>query len=243
LLHGSANGAGSWRTVATALTQAGKEVFCPDLVGYGKAPKASDAYSIDEEIAHLVAELDRQWIDRFHLVAHSLGSMMGLHARRVLGARVARLTLLDPVVVSILRVPGEEAALAEMEAQYHRFMDALPDQAAAARAFVEHWSGPGTWDVLGDKVHAILAGLAPKLRVEMTAARTDRTPLSSLAEAPPESTTVVVGENTLVAPRAVGRLLAGALGGKTIVVPGARHMLPITHPGAVVEAVLANEPS
>ncbi len=46
----------------------------------------------------------------------------------MLGARVARLTLLDPVVVSILRVPGEEAALAEMEAQYQRFMDALPDQ-------------------------------------------------------------------------------------------------------------------
>jgi pimeloyl-ACP methyl ester carboxylesterase len=242
LVHGSANGAGSWRPVATALERAGKRVFSPDLLGYGSAPKASDSYGIAEEVAHLVREIDDQGIGTLHLAAHSLGCMMGLHARRVLGPRVRTLTLIDPVIVSVLRVPGEEAAFAEMEAQYQRFMAALPDPVAAARTFVEHWSGAGTWDALGEKARTIIASVAPKLRVEMLAARTDRTPLPALAESPP-ATTVVVGEETLVAPRAVARLLANALGGRTVVVPGARHMIPITHPAGVVAAILEGDRS
>jgi hypothetical protein len=68
------------------------------------------------------------------------------------------MTLIDPVVVSVLRDQGEEAGYAEMEAQYQRFMGSLPDQTKAARVFVEHWSGKGAWELdwgtraLGDHV-------------------------------------------------------------------------------------------
>src|SRR5206468_4965051 len=40
-----------------------------------------------------------------------------------------------------------------------------------------------------------------------------------------------------VAPRAVARLLGHALEATTIVVPGAAHTIPMTHPQAVVDAV------
>ncbi len=59
---------------------------------------------------------------------------MGLHLRRALGSCVTRMTLIDPVVVSVLRDQGEEASYAEMEAQYQRFMGSLPDQTKAARS-------------------------------------------------------------------------------------------------------------
>jgi predicted alpha/beta hydrolase family esterase len=51
---------------------------------------------------------------RARRVAHSLGSLMGLHLRRELGARVTRMTLIEPVLVSVLRERGEDAAYAEM---------------------------------------------------------------------------------------------------------------------------------
>lgn len=234
LLHGSANGAYSWGPVRQAL--AGREVYAPDMLGYGASPAPSERYGIGEEVAHLVGRIDARGYAAVHLVAHSLGAMFGLHLRRALGGLVTRLTLIDPVVVSVLRAPGEDEGFAEMEAQYQRFMGKMPDHAAAARVFVEHWSGAGAWDAIGDRARAVLTALAPKVGLEMVATRDDRTLLAELA-GPPLPTTVLVGERTRVAPRATARLLAGALRAETVVVPGAGHMIPLTHAAAVVAAV------
>jgi pimeloyl-ACP methyl ester carboxylesterase len=236
LLHGSANGSYSWGPVRGALVASGASVFAPDMLGYGKAPSPSDGYGIQEEVAHLERQIDLQGITTLHLVAHSLGAMFGLHLRRALGDRVTRMTLIDPVVVSILRTPGEEAAYDEMEAQYQRFMKALPDQAAAARVFVEHWSGSGAWESIGERARSVIASLAPKVRLEMIATRTDTTRLPFFADAAPP-TAILLGEATLVAPRATARLLAEALPAAVHIVPGAGHMIPLTHPGAVTSAI------
>ena len=100
---------------------------------------------------------------------------MGLHLRRALGSRVTRMTLIDPVVVNVLRDQGEEASYAEMEEQYQRFMGGLPDQTKAARVFVEHWSGKGAWESIGERARSVITSLVPKLRLEMISARCDTT--------------------------------------------------------------------
>src|SRR5215475_2730497 len=193
LLQGSANGSYSWGPVQRALISAGERVVAPDMLGYGKAPPPSGAWSIDEETEHLRRSLEPAPGDGLHLVAHSLGSMFGLYLLRALGPRVTRLTLIDPVLVSVLREMGEADAFAEIEAQYQRFMGCLPDAAGAARAFVEHWSGPGSWDAIGDGARAAIAALVPKVRLEMIAARSDTTPLAALARSRPP-TTILLGE-------------------------------------------------
>jgi pimeloyl-ACP methyl ester carboxylesterase len=248
LLHGSAMGSASWDPVARSLVSSGATVVAPDLLGYGGAPRPTSRYGICEEVAHLVRELGLRpcsckgtvyavgHIGTFHVVAHSLGALIALHLRRALGARVTRMTLVDPLVVSVLRERGEDAAYAEMEDQYQSFMSLSADPGEAARFFVDHWSGIGAWDVMGKHGRAMVTSLVPKLRLEMTATRSDRATLAWLAESPPP-TTILVGENTLVAPRAVARVLAAALGATTVVVPGAGHLIPITHPQAVVDAV------
>jgi pimeloyl-ACP methyl ester carboxylesterase len=53
----------------------------------------------------------------------------------------------------------------------------------------------------------------------------------------PSDDPVALGERTLFAPRAVAPQLAPALEATTVVVPGAAHMIPLTHPQAVVDAV------
>ena len=92
-----------------------------------------------------------QGIGVFHLVTHSLGAFFGLHLRLAVGSRVARLTLIDPVVVSVLRVPQEEDALRETQTLDDRFMCASPDHGAAARLSAEHWSVRRRVDALSEK--------------------------------------------------------------------------------------------
>src|SRR5213594_4761340 len=210
LLHGSATGSSSWDSVAGSLVSSGASVFAPDMLGYGQSPAPTSAYGIEEEVAHLVRLLDLQHVGALHLVTHSLGSLIGLHLRRALGARVTRMTLVDPVVVSVLRECGENDAYAEMEEQYQRFMSLSADHEAAAHYFVDHWGGAGAWDSMGSRGRTTVRSLVPTLRLEMTATRSDTATLGWLAESPPP-TTILVGERTLLAPRAVARLLAPAL--------------------------------
>src|SRR5437667_8375046 len=82
---------------------------------------------------------------------------------------------------------------------------------------------------MGTRGRAMVTSLVPKLRLEMTATQSDTATLAWLAESPPP-TTILIGEKTLLAPRAVARLLGAALEATTVMVPGAAHMIPITHP-------------
>lgn len=239
LLHGSANGSHSWGPVERTLVSRGAMVVAPDMLGYGHAHPPSEVWNLDEETEHLKRSLEPVHGEPIHLVAHSLGATFGLYLLRALGPRVARMTLIDPVVVSVLRHTGEDDGYAEMEEQYQRFMGLLPDPAAAARAFVEHWSGTGSWERIGDKARAAITALVPKMRLEMIAARSDTTKLQDLVESPPP-TAILVGERTRIAPRATARQLARAFNAATTVVPGAGHMIPLTHPAAVVAAILAS---
>src|SRR5262245_10071822 len=122
LLHGGATGSSSWNPVARALVSSGASVFAPDMLGYGASPAPTSSYAIAEEVAHLTRLLGLQsrscngtiyavgFGGTFHLVTHSLGALIGLHLRRALGARVTRMTLVDPVVVSVLRECVEDDA-------------------------------------------------------------------------------------------------------------------------------------
>jgi pimeloyl-ACP methyl ester carboxylesterase len=154
--------------------------------------------------------LDRPQNGTIHLVTHSLGSLIGLHLRRALGSRVTRMTLIEPVMVSVLRERHEDAAYAEMGEQYQRFMSLSDDHEAAAAFFVNHWSGAGAWESIGKRGHDLVASLVPKLRLEMIATRSDTTKLAWFSESPCP-TIILVGEKTLLAPRAAARQLQSSL--------------------------------
>lgn len=244
LLHGSANGASSWSRVHKALVAAGHDVVVPEMLGYGAA-QPSAHWNLDEELDHLARAVGGA---PFHLVTHSLGTLFGLHLRRRLGPQVTRLTLVEPFFVQPLREAGDtpegRAAAAEATGQYEAFGDrfARGDVDACAEGFVDHWNGPGFWRALPDKAKAAIRATVPKVRKEMITTVEDTTPTSTLlAQAPP--TTILVGNRTKLAPPVVARVIAGLVphraGGPIVVVDGATHLLPVTHPQAVVDAVTA----
>lgn len=241
LLHGSANASYSWSPVRRGLMAAGKTVFTPDMLGYGAAPSVSASYDMAEEVAFLQRWLDQEKVPDFHLVSHSLGSMYALHLRRAVGSRVRRLTLIDPFMVSVLREARDEAAFAEMDQAMQTFQRLLPDAAAAAQSFVEHWGGPLAWTSIGDRARSVITSLVPKVLLEMKLAREDTSTTPWFAEAAPP-TTILVGERTRLAPRAVAKHLAEAFHATCLTVPGAGHMIPLTHPSWLVQALLRENP-
>jgi hypothetical protein len=112
------------------------------------------------------------------------------------------MTIVESVVVSILRERGEEAGAAEMEKQYQRFMSLTKlgrrgvelrpvERGRGVRRrttprrprkfFVEHWSGPGAWDVMGRRGRATVTALVPKLRLEIPMTRSDAATLAWLS--------------------------------------------------------------
>jgi pimeloyl-ACP methyl ester carboxylesterase len=236
LLHGMGAASSSWNAVTSPLVASGRSIFAPDLLGYGQSPAPSSSYGIEEEVAHLVRLLDARNIDALHLVAHSYGCLIGLYLRNALDTRVKRLTLIEPIIVSVLRESGEDKAGAEMEDQYQRFMNLSADHDAAAQFFIDNWGDAGASDSMGKRMRAALASCVPKMRQEMTATRSGTAKIAWLAQSPPP-TTILVGERTLLPPRVVARRLASAFAAAVIVVPGAGHMIPMTHPGAVVDAI------
>src|SRR5258705_5034924 len=89
---------------------------------------------------------------------------------------------------------------------------------------------------MGRRGRATVAALVPKPGLEMPMTRSDAATLAWLSDSPPP-TTILLGEKTLTAPRAVARQLGPALNAMTVVIPGASHMIPLTHPQAVIGAV------
>ncbi len=94
----------------------------------------------------------------------------------------------------------------------------------------------GAWDLIGERARSVITSLVPKVRLETITARSDATGLEFFAESPPP-TTILIGEKTLVAPLATARQLEPVLQAKTLIVPGAAHMIPLTHAAAVVDTV------
>jgi pimeloyl-ACP methyl ester carboxylesterase len=135
-------------------------VIALDLHGYGNGPEwvGGAAFSLDREVA-LLDDLVDTLDGRVHLVGHSYGGAVAIAAAQTFGRRIASLTVYEPVIFSALfaRTADRAATLevccliAEIQRAY-----LCGDLFAAARRFIDYWSGAGAWDAIPlEKKHAL----------------------------------------------------------------------------------------
>ncbi len=76
LLHGFPDSSGLWRHQVPALAEAGFKVIVPDLRGYGRSDKPTDAkaYTMDLLVGDVLAVIDAAGADRAHVVGHDWGA-------------------------------------------------------------------------------------------------------------------------------------------------------------------------
>jgi pimeloyl-ACP methyl ester carboxylesterase len=107
------------------------------------------------------------------------------------------------------------------------------DRDAAARIFIDYWTGPGGWDRTSVDRKPAMALSIVNVRRWAHALFTEPTPLSMLAKLPMPVLVMTGSASTAPAHGVASRLIRALRQVEQIDFPGLGHMGPITHPDVV----------
>jgi pimeloyl-ACP methyl ester carboxylesterase len=232
LLHSSAAGRWQWRSLHGHLGR-GRPILAPDLLGYGQTKDRSGrSFSMDREVAAVSALADRI-AGPLHLVGHSYGGCVAMSFAAKRPENVRSLTLIEPVRFDLLRGGPDHALLSEIEALASEHVRAVADGRLpdAAAAFVDYWSGAGTWTALPEPARASIKVAMPKVALEWGLL------LNGASQTPADRfgpTLLIEGTETTPAARAVMAALAKRMpDARRARIEGAGHLSPISHTSSI----------
>jgi len=240
-LHCSGAGAGQWRQLGemlgTKYTLIAPEHFGCDSTG----PWAGHhAFSLADEAVRTIEQIDRSE-RKVHLVGHSYGGGVALHVALARPDRIASLSLYEPSAFHLLRAMGPACSEAFAEVQSITATTAqgviTGDYSGAAAAFVDYWSGQGTWASLRPAVQMALTRWIVKVPLDFRALIEEPTSLSAYAGLDFPAL-VMRGEHAPRPTRQIAEMLPDLLPDTRLtVIAGAGHMGPLTHAQAVNAAI------
>ena len=232
LLHASLSNARQWG----AFTQAIEQRHCVralNLFGYGRTPAwpAPAVPTLDDYADLVLAAIPRD-AGAVTLIGHSFGGAVAMQTARRLGARAAKLVLLEPSIFALLEMCGRRDAYAEIKALARD--SALNPPERAAERFIDYWSGPGAWAATPEPRRAAYMRGIGLVRNEFAAAFGARLSLDDWRRALPRKTLVTFAADTTRPSREIADLLslAGA-GWEFARVASGGHMAPLTRPELV----------
>lgn len=234
LLHSSASSAQQWNALVQAL-EPQHEVHAIDLHGHGTGPEWSATRPMrladDARLARRLVEAGRG----VHLVGHSYGGAVALHLAARWPQFVRSVVVYEPVAFCLL---GEMLPHAEVTRGVHElgaFMRAAAargDADAAARRFIDFWSGAGSWEQLPPHRREGFARRVPALLAHFGALWAEPWP-RELEEASAPPLLVLSGETSNPTAHTLAALLRQRLPhARHRALPGLAHMAPITDAAA-----------
>jgi pimeloyl-ACP methyl ester carboxylesterase len=223
LLHGVGLDHSMWTPVATLL-QEDFEVLALDLPGHGGRGPAPDGITLGDLAEAVAGSVE----PGSHLVGFSLGALVAQHLARYRPDLVATLTS----VSSVCRRTDDERA-----AVLSRLATAAADFPASVAASLQRWyAGTATDPELVRQTEATL--LANDVKSYLNCYRVFATADAEIAPELPRITVpalAVTGENDPGSTPEMTHRLADALPDcRAVVVPDARHMLPVERPRDLV---------
>lgn len=229
LLHGVGLDRTMWSRCLPALA-ARHRVTLVDLRGHGDSPRAAAGVSLAELAADVAALLEGPT----HVVGFSLGALVAQQLAIESPELAMSLTLVSSVAA---RSEDERAAVAL------RRQRAREDFAASAHAAVDRWFSP-EWRAREPELpKAVLTTLLHNDQTSYLAcydvfatADAELWPRLSAIKAP---TLVVTGGDDPGSTPAMTQALADHIpGSRAVIVPTARHLLPLERPKVLTEAIL-----
>ncbi len=217
------------------------EVFAPDLIGYGLSDRwPADRPADPHTEADLLIALQERAGRPVHLVGHSYGAMLSLEAARLLGPRVASLTLIEPVSFHLLEPGGrrtEHAQIARVAARVRAAMEARATGKAAAH-YMGFWMGRWRWWLAPARLKRGVLETIDKVAKEFALIDSIEANLEAY-QAIQAPTRLIMGARTRAPARAVIDVLMATLPDADLrTVPRAGHMSPLTHPSGVAPLIL-----
>ncbi len=232
LLHGVGLDGGLWSRCVPALA-ADHRVVVPDLRGHGRSPAIEGRVTL----AELAADVAEIMEGPAHVVGFSLGALVASELALSRDDLVERLTLVSCVA---------DRSDREREAVRRRLSLSEEDFGAAVEAAIERWFDPEWGSREPELVEQVRATMLANHRDSYVAA------YGVFAEADAElwgrlpslraPTLVVTGEEDAGSTPEMARRLAGEIpDAKAVVVPGARHLLPLQCPNELVRLILEHD--
>lgn len=238
LLHGSPFSSSEWRRIAPLLAER-RQVYCFDMLGYGRSDKPDGDVSRGIQSEIFAALFDHWELESPDVVGHDFGGSTALRGHLLNGLDYRSLVLIDPVAISPQGSPLVQAAR-----KHEEVFSSLPSYVheAVLRAYV----GATVANALREDEMALY--LAPWLSAEgqkafwRQIAQMDDKYTQEIEWRYGEircPVTILWGENDEFIPLADGRELARRIPNASFhVVRNAKHLVQEDAPEAVLSAVL-----
>jgi pimeloyl-ACP methyl ester carboxylesterase len=233
-VHGTPSRDFIWRKVAPALAES-RTIYVYDLLGFGESERGEGQDVSIAAQARALAELLEVWdLARPAVAGHDIGGGIALRAHLLEGAKVERLALLDPVVLTPWGTPTLRHVKANLEA--YRSMPTGPFEAIVAshlRTAVSHPLAPEAYEAYlsqwqGEEGQRAYLGKDAQLNEE------DTRVLEPLLASVAIPIHILWGEEDAWLDPALGERLRREIPGSELkLVPGAGHFVMEDAPEAV----------
>jgi lipase len=238
-IHCTLGHSGAWRGVAAALND-DLSLLAFDLPSHGK----SGVWDRTGNVHDVATDMARGLIEGpMDLIGHSFGATIALRIAVESPELVRSLTLIEPVYFAA--VLADEPELLEEYKRDNAAMDAAfasGNEREAARVFNRDWGDGTPWDSLPERMKDHMTRLIHYVPASSAFLHHDSAGLlepGRMARASMPTVLIEGDQSPPMSAKVAASLQKRLPNIERVVVEGAGHMLPITHPGAVVGPIQA----
>ncbi|WP_298252156.1 alpha/beta hydrolase [Bradyrhizobium sp.] len=231
LLHGAGFDHSTWALHSRWFAHHGFSVLAPDLPGHGHS-SGTPMPTIADMADWTAALLDAAGATKARLVGHSMGSLIALETAARHPEKVTGLSLIGTAATMTVGPDLLKAA----EANDIAAIDMVSIWGLGFSAELGGSLAPGLWMHQG--AQRTLQKCAPGvLHNDLAACNAYQNALAAAAEIKVPAT-VILGERDMMTPAKAGKTLAAAIpNARTIVLPGAGHMMMVEQPDELLAAL------
>ncbi|HEY8337595.1 MAG TPA: alpha/beta hydrolase [Tardiphaga sp.] len=231
MIHGAGFDHSTWALHDRWFAHHGYGVLAPDLPGHGRS--AGTPLTTIADLADWTAALiDAAGATQARLIGHSMGSLIALETAARHPQKITRLDLMGTAATMTV---GPDL-LKDAEANDHGAIDMVSIWGLGFQAELGGSPAPGLW-MHGGAQRVLEASKPGVLFTDLTACNNYQNALAAAAGVT-IPVTVILGERDMMTPAKAGKALAAALpNARTVILPGAGHMMMVERPDEVLAAL------
>lgn len=230
-LHGAGFDHSTWALHTRWFAHHGFGVLAPDLPGHGRSAGPSLS-SIADMADWTAALLHAAGAEKAHLIGHSMGSLISLETAARHPDKVSALSLIGTAATMTVGPDLLRAA----EANEQDALDMVSIWGLGFKAELGGSLAPGLW--MHGGAQAVLKHCQPGVLFRDLSACNAYASALQAAATIKVPTTLILGERDMMTPAKAGKALAAEIPhAKTVVVPGAGHMIMAERPDELLAAL------